>query len=99
MKSAEYFITNTQLIFFVPRPGVEPGWMLLHWCLRPARLPIPPSGQLFWATVSLNCGAKVSHFSDTHKFWKTFSLLKPEKILFEKRLSSPNRTGEFIRMK
>ena len=45
-----------------------------------------------WATVSL-------HFSDTHKFWKTFSLLKPEKILFEKRLSSPNRTGEFIRMK
>ena len=27
-----------------------------------------------WATVSLNCGAKVSHFSDTHKFWKTFSL-------------------------
>ena len=52
-----------------------------------------------WATVSLNCGAKVSHFSDTHKFWKTFSLLKPEKILFEKRLSSPNRTGEFIRMK
>ena len=75
--------------FFVPRPGVEPGWMLLHWCLRPARLPIPPSGQLL----------KVSHFSDTHKFWKTFSLLKPEKILFEKRLSSPNRTGEFIRMK
>ena len=76
--------------FFVPRPGVEPGWMLLHWCLRPARLPIPPSG---------HCGAKVSHFSDTHKFWKTFSLLKPEKILFEKKLSSPNRTGEFIRMK
>ena len=38
MKSAEYFITNTQPIFFVPRPGVEPGWMLLHWCLRPARV-------------------------------------------------------------
>ena len=33
-------------LFLVPRPGVEPGWMLLHWCLRPARLPIPPSGQL-----------------------------------------------------
>ena len=31
----------------VPRPGVEPGWMLLHWCLRPARLPIPPSGHHF----------------------------------------------------
>ena len=84
--------------FFVPRPGVEPGWMLLHWCLRPARLPASTDSAI-WATVSLNCGAKVSHFSDTHKFWKTFSLLKPEKILFEKRLSSPNRTGEFIRMK
>ena len=42
-------------LFLVPRPGVEPGWILLHWCLRPARLPIPPSGQLF-----LNCGAKLS---------------------------------------
>ena len=31
----------------VPRPGVEPGWILLHWCLRPARLPIPPSGHFF----------------------------------------------------
>ena len=31
----------------VPRPGVEPGWILLHWCLRPARLPIPPSGHPF----------------------------------------------------
>ena len=36
------------LLLLVPRPGVEPGWMLLHWCLRPARLPIPPSGQLFF---------------------------------------------------
>ena len=31
----------------VPRPGVEPGWKWIHWCLRPARLPIPPSGQTF----------------------------------------------------
>ena len=35
----------------VPRPGVEPGWILLHWCLRPARLPIPPSGH----SVELRC--------------------------------------------
>ncbi len=35
---------NTSFSNSVPRPGVEPGWMLLHWCLRPARLPIPPSG-------------------------------------------------------
>ena len=37
---------NSSFSNSVPRPGVEPGWMLLHWCLRPARLPIPPSGQL-----------------------------------------------------
>ena len=28
----------------VPRAGVEPARELPHWCLRPARLPIPPSG-------------------------------------------------------
>ena len=28
----------------VPRAGVEPAQVLPHWCLRPARLPIPPSG-------------------------------------------------------
>ena len=30
----------------VPRAGVEPARELPHWCLRPARLPIPPSGHL-----------------------------------------------------
>ena len=29
---------------FVPRAGVEPARVLPHWCLRPTRLPIPPSG-------------------------------------------------------
>ena len=29
----------------VPRAGVEPARTCVHWCLRPARLPIPPSGQ------------------------------------------------------
>ena len=45
-KRAKYLIYKYLTLFLVPRPGVEPGWMLLHWCLRPARLPIPPSGQL-----------------------------------------------------
>ena len=53
---------NSSFSNSVPRPGVEPGWMLLHWCLRPARLPIPPSGHLF----SFAC-AKVNTFSRTHK--------------------------------
>ena len=33
-------------LFLVPRAGIEPAWVLPHWCLRPARLPIPPSGLL-----------------------------------------------------
>ena len=45
-KKAKYLFIKYLAFYLVPRPGVEPGWMLLHWCLRPARLPIPPSGQL-----------------------------------------------------
>ena len=41
--------------FQYPDPGSNRDG-LPHWCLRPARLPIPPSGQL------LNCGAKVALF-------------------------------------
>ena len=41
--------------FQYPDPGSNRDG-LPHWCLRPARLPIPPSGQL------LNCGAKVVLF-------------------------------------
>ena len=33
-------------LFFVPRAGVEPAQGWTYWCLRPARLPIPPSGLL-----------------------------------------------------
>ena len=28
----------------VPRAGIEPARTCVHWCLRPTRLPIPPSG-------------------------------------------------------
>ena len=28
----------------VPGAGVEPAHPFGHWCLRPTRLPIPPSG-------------------------------------------------------
>lgn len=31
--------------FFVPRTGVEPTRVLPHWLLKPARLPISPSGR------------------------------------------------------
>ena len=35
-----------RVFFWYPEPGSNRHG-LLHWCLRPARLPIPPSGQTF----------------------------------------------------
>ena len=35
-----------RISLLVPRAGIEPAWKWIHWCLRPARLPIPPSGLL-----------------------------------------------------
>lgn len=35
---------NSSKFRLVPRAGVEPARVLPHWCLRPTRLPIPPSG-------------------------------------------------------
>lgn len=47
---------------FVPRAGIEPAWRLIHWCLRPARLPIPPSGHLLKHCLFLDCGCKGTTF-------------------------------------
>ena len=41
-----FWFTRVYFHLFVPRPGIEPGWKWIHWCLRPTRLPIPPSGRL-----------------------------------------------------
>ena len=65
-KRAKYLTYKYLALFLVPRPGVEPGWMLLHWCLRPARLPIPPSGHFF------KCDAKIALFSESANFSRTF---------------------------
>jgi hypothetical protein len=35
--------------FSVPGAGVEPAQYCYYWCLRPARLPVPPSGQILIA--------------------------------------------------
>ena len=35
-------------LFMVPRRGLEPPRPLGHWYLKPARLPIPPSGHWSW---------------------------------------------------
>ena len=48
----------------VPGAGIEPAQPCGHWCLRPARLPIPPSGQ---QTKDHFGSAKVAHFSKATK--------------------------------
>ena len=37
----------------VPGAGVEPARHCCHWCLRPTRLPIPPSGLIFRSPASI----------------------------------------------
>jgi hypothetical protein len=41
LTSANQRIVRTGL---VPGVGLEPTQYCYHWCLRPARLPVPPSG-------------------------------------------------------
>ena len=70
-KRVKYLIFKYLTLFLVPRPGVEPGWMLLHWCLRPARLPIPPSGLV----SQLRCKGK-------HIFYICNTFVKKNVIFF-----------------
>ena len=63
-----------------PEPGSNRHG-LLHWCLRPARLPIPPSGPIL--------GAKIRVFSDmtnfsTEKFQGNFNYKKGESIVYRR---------------
>ena len=43
-KRVKYLIYKYLALFLVPGAGVEPAHPFGHWCLRPTRLPIPPSG-------------------------------------------------------
>jgi hypothetical protein len=48
----EETVNNSVSSVSVPGAGIEPAQPCSYWCLRPARLPIPPSGQLL---VNLGC--------------------------------------------
>ena len=48
---------------FVPGAGVEPARTCVHWCLRPARLPIPPSGQVGVGVGVFFCVANIGKYS------------------------------------
>ena len=57
-----------------PDPGSNRDG-LLHWCLRPARLPIPPSGLLCGAkvmTIFLLCNIGATNFVTTGNFDSCF---------------------------
>ena len=43
-KRGNYLIVKQLPLLQVPGAGVEPAQPCGHWCLRPTRLPIPPSG-------------------------------------------------------
>ena len=69
-KQKPQVVDNNYLWFFrVPGAGVEPAQPCGHWCLRPARLPIPPSGQLLVNGAIGKRGNKCSYF---------FLVMKPE---------------------
>ena len=62
IKTTENQTINSRFVY--PDPGSNRDG-LLHWCLRPARLPIPPSGHPVW---EMRC--KGSTYSFIRKFMR-----------------------------
>ena len=52
-KPRHYCMSRLYMFEKVPGAGIEPAQHCYHWCLRPARLPIPPSG------LELSCSSAV----------------------------------------
>ena len=60
---------NYQRFKDVPGAGIEPAWTCIHWCLRPARLPIPPPGlisieaaKVIIFRYTIHCGQNLFQF-------------------------------------
>ena len=73
-------IKRLSTFLLYPDPGSNRDG-LLHWCLRPARLPIPPSGQI---ALGLFAVAKVLIIFELANFLRTF--FRKKCILRAKRL-------------
>ena len=58
----------------VPRVGIEPTSPWGHWCLRPARLPVPPSGHF---TTFLNIPHQVE-CKNLNSFALIFFVVEPK---------------------
>ena len=89
---------NSATSFPVPRAGIEPAWKWIHWCLRPARLPIPPSGHceckssiIFW-TMQMDSTCR-------YLFFYLFSQKKQEFIMENYKKFPINVSQEIFHIK
>ena len=88
-----------------PEPGSNRHG-LPHWCLRPARLPIPPSGHCNAAGFFTKAGAKVLYFSETAKvsdkkmkntcLYQLFFLTSPTETKAIDIIDGKNRQEKFL---
>ena len=60
--------------FIVPRAGIEPARTFVHWCLRPTRLPIPPSG-LIGSAAKIRQLLEVADTDSLHYTMRSIPLL------------------------
>ena len=68
----------------MPRTGVEPVRVLAHWCLRPARLPIPPPGRAGGKDIPstgffFRCPTLRTNIFEYGSYERNFILLQPDK--------------------
>ena len=69
-KRAKYLIRKYLALFLYPDPGSNRDGFP-HWCLRPARLPIPPSG-LFVSRLRLQRYALFFNLQNFYLFFYLF---------------------------
>lgn len=62
--------------FIVPRAGIEPARTFVHWCLRPTRLPIPPSG-LIGSAAKIRQLLEVADTDSLHYYYAVHSTTAP----------------------
>ena len=96
---------SENLPFSYPEPGSNRHG-LPHWCLRPARLPIPPSGHCNAAGFFTKAGAKVLYFSETAKvsdkkmkntcLYQLFFLTSPTETKAIDIIDGKNRQEKFL---
>ena len=73
-KSAPPYAKRRWGALLVPRAGIEPARTFVHWCLRPTRLPIPPSG-LIGSAAKIRQLLEVADTDSLHYTMRSIPLL------------------------